>query len=218
MDNRKIQKLRAAVLNDLAKFIPNNFYAYIRTSIDLYNQDCVLAKDLRSQQYRKPKMTPRQIDAIELLDAIGSYGGAYFSVPEDVAAPLDNGITLEGIKETCFATLQEALSEYALHLSADKARVLLPNHAIKPATEQATDAPRKQKAKWTDAELRTLQDEFNMPGATTTSLGIKHGVTRQRISTLLKEAKKKFSPYNTPKSPFDISHLIGITTNKGSNY
>lgn len=87
-----------------------------------------------------------------------------------------------------------------------------------PATEQTAGVPRIQNTKWTDAELRTLLDEFNMPDATKTSLGKKHGVTRQRIATLLNVAKERFSSYNKPKNPFDISQLTGLTNNKGGKY
>ncbi len=77
----------------------------------------------------------------------------------------------------------------------------------------------KQNAKWTDAELRTLLDEFNQPGATNTSLGIKHNVSRQRIAILLKEAKEKFRTPSKSKGPFDISQLTGnVTKHKGERY
>ncbi|WGS43706.1 hypothetical protein LFL97_09370 [Burkholderia sp. JSH-S8] len=50
----------------------------------------------------------------------------------------------------------------------------------------------RQGDKWTDAELRTLLEEINQPGATQQQLAEKYGVKRQRISTLLKQAKDKF--------------------------
>ena len=136
MYSRKIEKLRAAVLSDLAEFIPIDFYRYVRPSKELILRETTLAVKLQEERHEK-KFTTRQLDAIWLLYRIGMYGGANFTEPEDVAAHLADGITLEDIKETCFAKLQEAISEYALHLSADEARVLLPNHAIKPATETA---------------------------------------------------------------------------------
>ncbi len=125
---------------------------------------------------------------------------------------------------------RDAVKRYTAFLPEHERDVLLadceaaseaaPNTKVKaaPATKQTGGAPRIQNTKWTVAELRTLLDEFNMPGATKTYLGKKHGVPRQRIATLLTEAKAKFSSYNKPKSPFDISQLTGITKNKGQSY
>ena len=64
--------------------------------------------------------------------------------------------------------------------------------------EPAADTPaavrktRTNKKTWDDAKLKALWDESNMPGVTHTSLGMKHGVTRQRIGTLIGEAKDRF--------------------------
>jgi hypothetical protein len=136
MDGLKIQELRAAVLRDLAEFIPNNFYVTLHTNMDVYYKDCELARQLRISQWQSPKMTPRQLVANWLLDRIGMYASADDYVPADAAADFANGITLEGIKETSLALLQEALSRYAAYLSPDEARALLANHAA-PATEAA---------------------------------------------------------------------------------
>jgi hypothetical protein len=83
---------------------------------------------------------------------------------------------------------------------------------LRPKTEAQTIAPvtgkveaAKQRApKWTDTELRTLLDESIQPSATNTSLGNKHGVTRQRIAALLKNANEKFSLRSKPKRPFGL--------------
>lgn len=46
--------------------------------------------------------------------------------------------------------------------------------------------------KWSDASLRTLLEESKMPGFTQKAAAKKYGVTPQRISALLKQAKGKF--------------------------
>lgn len=62
---------------------------------------------------------------------------------------------------------------------------------------QASKAPTAGKVgtnrkTWDDAKLRALLDEYNQPGVTQEGLADKHGVKRQRIGSLLKDAKAKF--------------------------
>jgi len=48
------------------------------------------------------------------------------------------------------------------------------------------------KKAWDDVRLRALMDESNQVGVTQESLAKKYGVKRQRIGSLLKDAKEKF--------------------------
>lgn len=62
---------------------------------------------------------------------------------------------------------------------------------------------------WDDAMLRALYEESILPGVTQTGLAIKHGVSRQRIGNLLKQAKAKFgsgkpSQYSLSMAPNKI--------------
>jgi len=80
-----------------------------------------------------------------------------------------------------------------------------------PAPNVNTEpTPRKRgtnRKKWDDKELKALYLENNLPGVTHQFLAKKHGVTRQRISTLLKLAKAKLmtpailSPYLVYQQP-----------------
>lgn len=62
---------------------------------------------------------------------------------------------------------------------------------------------------WDNSRLRALLEESILPGVTKTSLGVKYGVSRQRISTLLKVAKDKFRMGNS-SSPSLISQAKGF--------
>lgn len=64
-------------------------------------------------------------------------------------------------------------------------------YRIQP-TETRSKAVTNEKT-WNDAKLRALWDESLMPEVTHTSLAKKYNVSRQRIGTLLKQAKSKFS-------------------------
>lgn len=73
----------------------------------------------------------------------------------------------------------------------------------------------KKRPSWDYAMLQALYKESLMPGITQTSLGKKHGVSRQRIGTLLRAAKEKFGAGNRSSS----SHPFGLTgLNKGTKY
>lgn len=50
---------------------------------------------------------------------------------------------------------------------------------------------------WDDSKLKALWEQSIMPGVTITSLAKKHGVSRQRIATLIQTAKQKFSMNNS---------------------
>lgn len=50
---------------------------------------------------------------------------------------------------------------------------------------------------WDNSRLRALLEESILPGVTKTSLGVKYGVSRQRISTLLKDSEDKFRMGNS---------------------
>jgi hypothetical protein len=63
-----------------------------------------------------------------------------------------------------------------------------------------------KKKRWSDADLKLLWNESQMPGVTHKLLAEKHHLSRQRISTLLKQAKQQFSwfhksPSISPKRP-----------------
>ncbi|WP_259344367.1 hypothetical protein [Burkholderia pseudomallei] len=70
--------------------------------------------------------------------------------------------------------------------------------------------------KWSDASLRTLLEESKMPGFTQKAAAEKYGVTPQRISALLKQAKDKFE---TPaKASFFPTAGTQIRKVKGKQY
>ena len=69
----------------------------------------------------------------------------------------------------------------------------------------ATPKARTNTKIWDDAKLRALWGESILPGVTPNDLAKKHGVTRQRISALIKTAKDKFSSmraHSGRKSPY----------------
>jgi len=72
---------------------------------------------------------------------------------------------------------------------------------VETPERQAADAPAANvgtnKKAWDDSRLRALWEESFLPGVTKTSLGVKYGVSRQRISTLLNDAKDKFRMGNS---------------------
>ncbi len=70
--------------------------------------------------------------------------------------------------------------------------------------------------KWSDAELRTLLEESKLPGMTQDKLAQKYGVTRQRISKLLREAKDKFEA--SAKASFFPTAGTQIRKVKGKQY
>ncbi|KVU30538.1 hypothetical protein WK65_04370 [Burkholderia ubonensis] len=97
--------------------------------------------------------------------------------------------------------------------------VEVPPAPVEPAPPPPTVAVRtmiRQGAKWTDAELRTLLEEIKQPGATQQQLAEKYSVKRQRISTLLKQARDKFE---TPAraSAFPVVST-GTRKIRGKNY
>jgi len=77
------------------------------------------------------------------------------------------------------------------------------------AVPAATPKAATNKKAWDDARLRALWEESIMPGVTNTSLANKHGVTRQRIGALLKDAKNKFSTMkSSPQNKNSWGQLI----------
>ncbi|MBA4142314.1 MAG: hypothetical protein H0X43_04740 [Nitrosospira sp.] len=52
---------------------------------------------------------------------------------------------------------------------------------------------RSNKKKWDKGQLKSLREDSLIPGQTHQALAEKHGVTRQRIGALLKQAKEDFS-------------------------
>ncbi|AJX82457.1 hypothetical protein BG97_3222 [Burkholderia pseudomallei 7894] len=62
--------------------------------------------------------------------------------------------------------------------------------------------------KWSNASLRTLLEESKMPGFTQKAAAEKYGVTPQRISALLKQAKGKFEA-SAEASKFPTATLSG---------
>ena len=91
--------------------------------------------------------------------------------------------------------------------------------AIEPITSSTEGAIRtvsRRGDEWADAELRALLEEMALPGATQQKLAEKYGVTRQRISVLIKQAKEKF------QAPVKASWLpiqgAGTRKVRGSKY
>lgn len=119
-----VRGLRAAVLSELAEFIPANFYANVRTSGDEASNDCYLSNRIVIKDRRAPQLTPRQLAAALLLHEIGGLAFAGEYVPEDEEVGIVDGITVEDIKVAALSSLQRAWSRYAVHLSEGEARAL----------------------------------------------------------------------------------------------
>lgn len=123
---------------------------------------------------------------------------------------------------------RDAVTRYAAFLPEPERAVLLAacmfaSDDASPAKEEAgtitTPAPpatvMTNKKIWDDSKLKALWEQSIMPGVTITSLAKKHGVSRQRIATLIQTAKKKFSTNNSwqnSHSPLQNRFV------KGSNY
>lgn len=139
-------------------------------------------------------------DSSELQKAFVEFCKRKQIVPVCPAAPWSNDYPAEGTQNDIYTISVDEFRTFALPY---KIEIKSGDAAAKgEAAPAATPKAATNKKAWDDAKLRTLWDESIMPGVTHASLAEKHGVTRQRIGTLLKEAKNKFSkmkssPQNT---------------------
>jgi len=129
------------------------------------------------------------------------------SDPAFLAGPCTR-LFLEGVK---YDLVMEGLQSDTMSISEEQAKTAA--DALDRA--QPEETKRSNTLIWDNARLRALLDESILPGVTNTSLGKKHGVSRQRIGALLETAKEKFGASNRSRS----SHPFGLTgLNKGTKY
>lgn len=99
--------------------------------------------------------------------------------------------------------LQDVYKELERILNIDRERIgddVTAEPAKPEAVPVATPKTSTNKKAWDDARLLALWNESILPGVNQTILAKKHGVTRQRIGVLLKEAKDKFSKMKSTSS------------------
>lgn len=115
------------------------------------------------------------------------------------------------LKSVIYDLVMEGLQSDTISISEEQAKTAA--HAFGPA--QSEETTRSNTLIWDDAKLRALIEESILPGVTYTSLAAKHGVSRQRISTLLKKAGERFKT----GTPHPFSQLMTASRfNKGKKY
>lgn len=80
--------------------------------------------------------------------------------------------------------------------------VLVPVRVQTHAPEPEPTGGQRQRARWTDQRLQALWDDSKRFGCSQEQLACKYGVSRQRISVLLKQAEERFSARRASPFPF----------------
>lgn len=155
--------------------------------------------------------TPTELTAAEILRLICAIET---SIKTGEARKLFDGIpeiiTLANYLKLSVDTLEKMTEYYPVSIK-DKTTIEHYTPDVASDTRAAKDATKAgtNVKTWDDARLRALWEESIMPGVTKTSLANKHGVTRQRIGALLKDAKNKFSTMkSSPQNKNSWGQLI----------
>ena len=144
-----LMQVRAAILNDLARHIPTDYYASraITSNLAIFESenldrirhlarlDFQLAKELTAENDRSPTFTPRDVSATEVLNAVGYYL-MFLGLEENQRTPhrLDR-------TRAAKSQLQSALRLYVLYLSEDEARPMLSALAATSETPTTSSTP-----------------------------------------------------------------------------
>jgi hypothetical protein len=157
MDSRKIQQLRAAVLDDLKDFRHKDYYKMTRTDSDLALKDYALAGRILHKHYHKPMLNARQFDAVLLLESLGLCGCEISPLTdEDIA----NGLTIANMQATQSIEVIKALNRYALNLPEAEKIALHAGFEVEPqpvtGKETSEDAPQSIKIRTNKLRRNTL--------------------------------------------------------------
>jgi len=171
-----LMQIRAAILNDLARYISADYYSSSAHSTkftifevenltkirNLARIDFYLAKELAEENDRHPTFTPRDVSATEVLNAVGYYL-MFLGMDEDQRTP--HRLSRMGMAE---AKLNDALNLYVHHLDGDEARLIVAALAASNAAAFAMTEPpaspsinpiADNNGELTDASTSTIQDD-----------------------------------------------------------
>lgn len=207
MDNRRYQELRTYCMGELGEHM--NLPGYEDVMHLWVKQNGPFGRIMREEYLARHlfqciDLTTRERAAAYLLAVITNHRKVTWErEPEPPAGhkqlpPLDKSEADELAKVT-----SDAVRRFAAFLPEPERAVLIADcEAALEAAHADTPAPAKvgtNEKTWDDAKLRALWEESNQPGGTQESLAEKHGVTRQRIGALLKQAKEKFRAGNASR-------------------